>query len=35
MKKITIAFLMGCTLLLSACATPVKPTYVSPTQYQA
>lgn len=35
MKKITIAFLMGTTLLLSACATTVKPTYVSPTQYQA
>lgn len=35
MKKITIAFLMGSTLLLSACATTVKPTYVSPTQYQA
>ena len=35
MKKITIAFLMGYTLLLSACATTVKPTYVSPTQYQA
>ena len=35
MKKITIAFLAGSTLLLSACATTVKPTYVSPTQYQA
>jgi hypothetical protein len=35
MKKITIAFLMGSMLLLSACATTVKPTYVSPTQYQA
>lgn len=35
MKKITIAFLVGSTLLLSACATTVKPTYVSPTQYQA
>ena len=35
MKKITIAFLASNTLLLSACATTVKPTYVSPTQYQA
>ena len=35
MKKITIAFLVGSTLLLSACATTVKPTYVSSTQYQA
>ena len=35
MKNITIAFLASSTLLLGACATTVKPTYVSPTQYQA
>ena len=35
MKNITVAFLVGSTLLLSACATTVKPTYVSSTQYQA
>ena len=35
MKNITVAFLVGSTLLLGACATTVKPTYVSPTQYQA
>ena len=36
MKKLTgLAMLVGCGVLLSACSTPVKPTYVSPTQYQA
>lgn len=35
MKNILVAFLAGSTLLLGACATTVKPTYVSPTQYQA
>lgn len=36
MKKLTVAaVLASCAVLLSACSTPVKPTYVSPTQYQA
>lgn len=30
-----LALLAGGAMLLSACATTVKPTYVSPTQYQA
>jgi Tfp pilus assembly protein PilN len=35
MKAIFMPFLVGGVLLLGACATTVKPTYVSPTQYQA
>jgi hypothetical protein len=36
MKKLTVCGLVvSCVVLLSACSTPVKPTYVSPTQYQA
>ena len=35
MKKISLSLLVGSTLLLGACATTVKPMYVSPTQYQA
>ncbi|TCM62805.1 hypothetical protein EC844_12349 [Acinetobacter calcoaceticus] len=35
MKLIAIAIVAVSTVLLSACATTVKPTYVSPTQYQA
>ena len=35
MKKITIAFFIFFTLILSACATTVKPTFVSPTHSQA
>ena len=35
MKKIYLSVLLGSTLLLGACATTVKPMYVSPTQYQA
>lgn len=35
MKTIYLGFLLGSTVLLSACATTVKPSYVSPTQYQA
>lgn len=35
MKKIYLTLLLGSTLVLAACATTVKPTYVSPTQYQA
>ncbi|WOE41693.1 hypothetical protein [Acinetobacter chinensis] len=35
MKTIYLSLLAGSTLLLGACATTVKPTYVSPTQYQA
>ena len=35
MKTIYLSFLLGSTVLLSACATTVKPSYVSPTQYQA
>lgn len=36
MKKLTgLGMLVSCGVLLSACSTPVKPTYVSPTQYQA
>jgi hypothetical protein len=34
--KLTLKYLLiGSTLLLGACASNVKPTYVSPTQYQA
>ncbi|MCT8089336.1 hypothetical protein H0920_07640 [Acinetobacter sp. C_4_1] len=35
MKTIYLGFLVGSTVLLGACATTVKPSYVSPTQYQA
>jgi len=35
MKAIKLSLLAGSALLLGACATAVKPTYVSPTQYQA
>ena len=35
MKTLYLSLLLGSTLLLGACATTVKPTYVSPTQYQA
>ena len=34
MKTIYLTLLLGSTLVLAACATTVKPTYVSPTQYQ-
>ena len=35
MKLVSMTLLVGSTLLLGACATTVKPTYVSPTQYQS
>jgi len=35
MKTMYLSPLLGSTLLLGACATTVKPSYVSPTQYQA
>ena len=35
MKKIALSILAASGLLLTACATTVKPTYVSPTQYQS
>ena len=35
MKTIYLSLLLGSTVLLAACATTVKPSYVSPTQYQA
>lgn len=35
MKTIYLSLLLGSTVLLGACATMVKPSYVSPTQYQA
>ena len=35
MKTIYLSLLLGSTVLLVACATTVKPSYVSPTQYQA
>ena len=35
MKTLYLSLLLGSTLLLGACATTVKPSYVSPTQYQA
>lgn len=36
MKKLSLyAAVLGCGVLLTACSTPVKPTYVSPAQYQA
>ena len=34
MKTMYLSLLLGSTLLLGACATTVKPSYVSPTQYQ-
>ena len=34
MKALSLTFLVSGALFLSACATTVKPTYVSPTQYQ-
>lgn len=35
MKTMYLSLLLGSTILLGACATTVKPSYVSPTQYQA
>lgn len=35
MKKVYVSLLMVSSVLLGACATTVKPTYISPTQYQA
>ena len=36
MQKLTgLALTVSAAVLVSACSTPVKPTYVSPTQYQA
>ena len=35
MKGLYLVPLAAATLLLGACATTVKPTYVSPTQYQS
>ena len=35
MKTINLSLLALSSLLLTACATTVKPSYVSPTQYQA
>ena len=35
MKTFAIGFLAVSSVLLGACATTVKPTYVSPTHYQA
>ncbi|WP_406741381.1 hypothetical protein [Acinetobacter shaoyimingii] len=35
MKKASLGLLVTTVALLSGCATTVKPTYVSPTQYQA
>ncbi|MGE8563978.1 MAG: hypothetical protein ACN6NM_09280 [Acinetobacter bohemicus] len=35
MKKIYVSLCMASSVLLGACATTVKPTYISPTQYQA
>ncbi len=35
MKKFYVSLLMASSVLLAACATTVKPTYISPTQYQA
>jgi hypothetical protein len=35
MKKIALSILAASSVLLTACATTVKPTYVSPTQYQS
>ena len=35
MKKFYVSLGMASSVLLGACATTVKPTYISPTQYQA
>ena len=35
MKKFYVSLCMASSVLLGACATTVKPTYISPTQYQA
>ncbi len=35
MKKFYVSLLIASSVLLAACATTVKPTYISPTQYQA
>ena len=35
MKKFPLILVLGSVALLTACASAVKPTYVSPTQYQA
>ena len=35
MKKVYVSLLMASSVLLGACATTVKPMYISPTQYQA
>ncbi|CAM2905064.1 hypothetical protein [Acinetobacter celticus] len=35
MNAIKLSLLATCSVLLGACATTVKPTYVSPTQYQS
>ncbi|MBE9401939.1 MAG: hypothetical protein VB979_01975 [Acinetobacter sp.] len=35
MKTLYLGLLISSTFLLGACATTVKPSYVSPTQYQA
>ena len=35
MKTVSLGLVFGSVLLLSACATTVKPSYVSPTQYQS
>ena len=35
MKKLYVSLCMASSVLLGACATTVKPTYISPTQYQA
>ncbi len=35
MKGLNVVPLVAASLLLGACATTVKPTYVSPTQYQS
>lgn len=35
MKKIALSIIAASSVLLTACATTVKPTYVSPTQYQS
>ena len=35
MKALPLFLVASCTLFLGACATTTKPTYVSPTQFQA
>ena len=35
MKTVSLSVVLASVLLLSACATTVKPSYVSPTQYQS